>query len=100
MVHYSEIPLFYFLSFLIIEPLLYLFRQFIQIYGEAVFSRVYDYLRTARYSSPAADEKAIMVGLRRIVPNTRDCFLVDQIVFLEKQAEVVASMNNPHYSQR
>lgn len=60
-----------------------------------MFGRVYDYLRVARYSSQALDERAIMTGLRGIVPNVRDCFLVDQLVFLEKQAEVVASMNQP-----
>lgn len=66
-----------------------------------MFGQIYDYLRTARYSGGMADERAIMAGLRRILPqgNVRDCFLVDQIVFLEKQAEAVASMHKPVHSQ-
>ena len=81
-------------------PLLCAPRQGIQIYGEATFGKIYDYLCTARYSSAAADERVIMAGLRRIVSNVRDCFLVDQLVFLEKQAESVASMHKPDHSQR
>ena len=64
-------------------------RQCIQIYGVEQFGQIYDFLRRYRYASGAADEKAIMDGLRKIVPNVRDCFLVDQLVFLEKQAESV-----------
>ena len=35
------------------------------------------------------DESTIMAGLKAIVANVRDCFLVDQLVFLEKQAEAL-----------
>lgn len=77
-------------------------RQCVQIYGQKLFGQVYDYLREARYSggSGAPDERAIMAGLRQLLPqgNLRDCFLVDQIVFLEKQAEAVASMHTPEHS--
>ena len=41
------------------------------------------------------DESAIMAGLKTIVTNVRDCFLVDQLVFLEKQAEAVQAMQQP-----
>ena len=49
---------------------------------------MYAYLREAR-SMPhsAMDENRVIAGLRRIVTNVRDCFLVDQLVFLEKQVE-------------
>ena len=41
----------------------------------------------ARYTDRVEDELVIMAQLREIVPNIRDCFLVDQLVFLEKQTE-------------
>ena len=58
---------------------------------------MYDYLKKARYSSAVPDERAIMLGLREILPqgNIRDCFLVDQIVFLEKQGE---ALHKPEHS--
>lgn len=58
-----------------------------------MFAQIYDYLHTARYSGETVDEKVIMADLHRIVPNVRDCFLVEQLVFLEKQAEAVAAIN-------
>lgn len=67
-------------------------RQCITIYGEAVFKQLHSYIHTARYQTDGVpDENAIMAGLKAITSNMRDCFLVDQLVFLEKQAEAVAS---------
>ena len=68
-------------------------REGERIYGHATFQKVYDYLKKARYSSQATDESAIMAGLKAIVTNIRDCFLVDQLVFLEKQAEALKAMH-------
>eukprot|EP00731_Ephydatia_muelleri_P026986 Em0018g1086a len=56
-----------------------------QIYGEESFQKVYEYMKRARSGSVAVNEEVLMLDLRKIVSNTRDCFLVDQLVFLEKQ---------------
>ena len=58
-----------------------------QIYGEKNFQKVYKYLKASRSTGGMVDERKIMSGLREIVKNVRDCFLVDQLVFLEKQVE-------------
>ena len=58
-----------------------------QVFSPESFQRVYEYLKAARSSTGLVDEAAVIEGLGRIVSNVRDCFLVDQIVFLEKQAE-------------
>ena len=39
-------------------------------------------------SEESIGEDSIMSGLRNIVGNIRDCFLVDQLLFLEKQQEI------------
>ena len=61
------------------------------IYGEVVFEKLHDFICQARYSAEGgmASEDTIMAGLKAIAPptNVRDCFLVDQLVFLEKQKE-------------
>lgn len=62
-------------------------RQCTQIYGTEAFQRVYECLVQARYTDRVEDEGLIMAKLRAIVSNVRDCFLVEQLVFLEKQAE-------------
>ena len=46
---------------------------------------MYEYMKRARSGSVAVNEEVLMLDLRKIVSNTRDCFLVDQLVFLEKQ---------------
>jgi hypothetical protein len=54
--------------------------------GESTFERVYDYYvkqRTAQKTNPNLDDAKITQGLRAIVDKTSDCFLVDQLVFLE-----------------
>lgn len=57
--------------------------QCIAIYGEESFRKLHRFLYEAR--SNGTDEVAIIAGLKRIVNNTRDCFLIDQLIFLEKQ---------------
>ncbi|XP_060557286.1 serine/threonine-protein kinase Nek11-like isoform X2 [Ruditapes philippinarum] len=54
--------------------------------GAEAFSKAYDYLKTARYErANEATEEDIMQGLRDFVKNPSDCFLVDQLLFLEEQ---------------
>lgn len=60
-------------------------RQCQQIYGTENFQKVYEYMKRARSGGIVVNEEALMLDLRKIVSNTRDCFLVDQLVFLEKQ---------------
>ena len=54
--------------------------------GVDAFKKAYDYLKTARYEkTEEATEEDIMSGLRQFVKNPSDCFLVDQLLFLEEQ---------------
>lgn len=54
--------------------------------GVAGFEKAYGYLKTARYERPTeVTEEDIMQGLREFVKNPSDCFLVDQLLFLEEQ---------------
>ncbi|XP_064599370.1 serine/threonine-protein kinase Nek11-like [Liolophura sinensis] len=63
-----------------------------RILGKAKFEKAYTYLKNARFQDKAtshtADETMIFKGLREIVPNPSDCFLVDQLLFLEEQAKL------------
>ena len=36
----------------------------------------------------SSDENVIMKGLAQIVKNPNDCFIVDQLLFLEAQADI------------
>ncbi|BFZ13402.1 hypothetical protein BsWGS_16441 [Bradybaena similaris] len=58
--------------------------------GQEVFDKAYNYLKEARGSEKGKDksEKEIMDGLRKYVRNPADCFLVDQLLFLEEQARL------------
>ncbi|CAG5114726.1 unnamed protein product [Candidula unifasciata] len=58
--------------------------------GQDVFDKAYSYLKEARRSEKRKDksEKEIMDGLRQYVKNPSDCFLVDQLLFLEEQARL------------
>lgn len=63
------------------------FRQCIKIFGEGVFLKIYGYLSEARSRSVPdgdIDEADVVSGLKLLTSNTRDCFLVDQLVFLER----------------
>jgi len=64
----------------------FLFRTAIQLLGESVFEKVYDYLakqRTARKTDPNLDDARIYQGLSAFVKKPADCYLVDELVFLE-----------------
>ena len=62
------------------------FRRAIQSLGESTFEKVYDYLvkqRTVQKTDPNLDDAKIAQGLTSFVKKPGDCFLVDQLVFLE-----------------
>jgi NIMA (never in mitosis gene a)-related kinase len=65
-------------------------RECKRILGEEAFQKAYDYLKQARYlkTSSVDSEETIMQGLREFVKNPSDCFLVDQLLFLEEQAKI------------
>ncbi|KAK3085292.1 hypothetical protein FSP39_001166 [Pinctada imbricata] len=57
--------------------------------GKDAFENAYKYLKKARYESEiSTSEENIMQGLRQFVKNPSDCFLVDQLLFLEEQAKL------------
>lgn len=61
-------------------------KECVKMLGEEGFSRVYKFLNKARFESRTSmSEPIIMKKLRKLVTNPRDCFLVDQLLFLEKQ---------------
>ncbi|GFR81947.1 serine/threonine-protein kinase Nek11 [Elysia marginata] len=64
----------------------------IKILGEAEFQKAYKYLREARGGKKGKEksEKEIMEGLRKFVKNPSDCFMVDQLLFLEDQAKMTS----------
>ena len=53
--------------------------------GSEAFQKVYEYLKMVRGSGQEVNEGVVMRELRRLTPNTRECFIIDQLVFLEKQ---------------
>ena len=68
-------------------------RECVNILGEEPFKKVYRFLQEARFGErKSLDETSITEGLRKLVDHPRDCFLVDQLLFLEKQAEISASI--------
>ncbi|XP_046842933.1 serine/threonine-protein kinase Nek11-like isoform X2 [Xenia sp. Carnegie-2017] len=68
-------------------------RECIKVFGEKTFLDVYRYLTEIRFNSEEkVDEQLIFEGLRKFVAHPTDCFLVDQLLFLEKQMEISASI--------
>ena len=60
--------------------------------GKGEFQRAYEYLKEARFGegvSANTDETIMMKELRKIVKNPNDCFLVDQLLFLEEQSKLL-----------
>ena len=58
--------------------------------GKKEFEAAYDYLKRARFSEKreSADEAKIMKDLKQFVKDPSDCFMVDQLLFLEEQAKL------------
>lgn len=55
--------------------------------GKDSFETAYAFLKEAFFGEKRhQDENEIMNGVARIVSNSNDCFLVDQLLFLEAQA--------------
>ena len=68
---------------------LFLFSECIRLLGRDDFNKAYDYLNRVRFDSASVlTEVSIMDGLRNLVAKPTDCFLVDQLLFLEKQEEI------------
>ena len=55
-----------------------------------MFQQVYSYLESVRFGEKISSEDSVLDGLSKIVNKPGDCFLVDQLLFLEKQAEISA----------
>lgn len=51
---------------------------------------MYSYLKKERFGDELSSEDSILDGLAKIVDKPGDCFLVDQLLFMEKQAEIAA----------
>ena len=63
------------------------------MFGEKTFRKIYRYLKEIRFDSQeTTDEQSIIEGLQKFVAHPTDCFLVDQLLFLEKQMEISASV--------
>ena len=56
--------------------------------GVEAFELAYEYLKEARFGANMKDEYEIMNGLAKICKQPNDCFLVDQLLFLEAQAQL------------
>lgn len=61
-----------------------------RLLGVEAFHRVYSYLKKARFGDEISNEDSILDGLAKIVDKPGDCFLVDQLLFMEKQAEIAS----------
>lgn len=62
--------------------------------GPAAFKKAHQFLKQARFgggntAGATMDEGEIMNGLRKFVANPSDCFLIDQLLFLEEQAKMM-----------
>ena len=54
--------------------------------GSSLFKKIYTYLEDARFGEDLVSEDLIVSTLKEWVPElTSDCFLVDQLIYLEKQ---------------
>lgn len=64
----------------------FFFRKAIQTLGKSTFDKVHNYLteqRIVQRTDPNLDDVKITNGLTAFVKKPSDCFLVDQLVFLE-----------------
>lgn len=61
-----------------------------KLLGHEAFPRVYSYLKQVRFGDEQRSEDSILDGLAKIVDKPGDCFIVDQLLFMEKQAEIAA----------
>ena len=61
-----------------------------RLLGAQTFHQVYSYLKQVRFGDELSNEDSVLDGLARIVDKPGDCFIVDQLLFMEKQAEIAA----------
>ena len=68
-------------------------QECIKMFGEKTFKKVYRYLKEIRFDTKERmNEESIIAGLKKFVSHPTDCFLVDQLLFLEKQMEISESV--------
>ena len=71
---------------------MFILSECIQKMGEKDFHLAHDFLRDARFGTQAAgkslDENEIMRELRKIISKPSDCFILDQLLFLEEQQKI------------
>lgn len=60
---------------------------------------MYSFLKQVRFENELRSEDFIQDGLAKIVDKPRDCFIVDQLLFMEKQAEMLQSMTQSELVQ-
>lgn len=60
---------------------------------------MYSFLKQVRFENELRSEDSIQDGLAKIVDKPRDCFIVDQLLFMEKQAELLQSMTQSELVQ-
>ena len=60
---------------------------------------MYSFLKQVRFENELRSEDSIQDGLAKIVDKPRDCFIVDQLLFMEKQAEMLQSMTQSELVQ-
>ena len=60
--------------------------------GQKDFDLAHTFLREARFGNQTAgktmDENEIMRELKKIIPKPADCFILDQLLFLEEQQKI------------
>uniref|UniRef100_A0A8C5MVA0 Serine/threonine-protein kinase Nek11 n=1 Tax=Leptobrachium leishanense TaxID=445787 RepID=A0A8C5MVA0_9ANUR len=61
----------------------------IQSMGNKTFDKVYDFLRSARQTNTS--EKEVKEHLQKHVSRSSECFLVDQILYLEEELQAASS---------
>ena len=61
-----------------------------RLLGAESFHQVYSYLKQVRFGDELSNEDSVLDGLAKIVDKPGDCFIVDQLLFMEKQAEIAA----------
>ena len=63
--------------------------------GDSLFEKIYCYLNEARFSEVEVEEEVIVQALRDWAPRlTSQCFLVDQLIYLEKQEMLASKLMN------
>ncbi|XP_053570274.1 serine/threonine-protein kinase Nek11 [Bombina bombina] len=63
----------------------------VQIMGKETFEKVYNYLKSARQNN--VSEKELKKHLKKLVPKSSDCFMVDQLLYFEEELQTSKTKN-------